>query len=343
MDIAKIRQQKQLLASPHEFANANEVVSWMGMIQAQDYASLPWAVGVRMKTPSLSGFTKDFNEGRIIRTHLFRNTIQLVSAEDLPWMQQLYQNRGLAAEKPALKVFADIDNAKHIKIRDEVVRMLEGGNYLTKAEIDARLRTEFGIVLDNRTLIHLLRVCEFSRLVCSGPITGRFATFAVQSERVAQSQSMPSKEEAMAMLARKYFKSHAPATLVDFQWWCAMTKTDCLKAIENIKAELHTIKQNDNTYYLHEDCRVEVSRKGNKQLLPGFDEYIIGYKTRHHVISESHAHKAYNSTGIFWPTLLDSSQIVGTWNKALDLMFFEHGRLDMFEAAVKRYKDFWSH
>lgn len=338
MDIAGIRQLNQQLVSP-EFSDAGGVVRWMGMLQAQDYLSLPWAVGVRMKNPSLKRFTDDFNAGRIIRTHLFRNTIQLVCSEDLPWMQMLYHQRGMAVEKWAVKTFAEIDNARNIKIRDEIVRMLEGGNYLTKAELDTRLRTQFGIELDNRTLIHLLRVCEFDRQICSGPIVGRYATFAVQGERVPQI-SMPTKEEAMAMLARRYFKSHAPATLVDFQWWCAMTKTDCQKAIESIRDELHILRHTDSTYYLHEDCRVRGGGKDNRQLLPPFDEYIIGYKTRHHVISGKYAGRAYNSTGIFWPTLLADSQIVGTWNKALALSFFEENQSQSFANAVRRYSDF---
>lgn len=337
MNIAKVRQLNQQLVSP-EFTEARDVVRWMVMIQAQDYASVPWAVGVRMKKPSLKRFTADFNAARIVRTHLFRNTVQLVAATDLPWMQMLYRDKALAVEHSWVKTFVDIDNKEHIKIKEEIMRMLEGNNYLTKAQIDERLRSELNITLDNRTLIHLLRVCEFEGQIVSGPQQGRFATFALQSERIA-SPVLPNKEEAMTMLARRYFMSHAPATLNDFAWWSSMTKADCTTAMENIKNELERERVDGVDYYLHHNCRT-TGRGKNMQLLPPYDEYLIGYKSRHHVLPQEHTHKAHNNSGIFWPILVKDGQVVGNWNKALELTFFEEERKTDFTAAIKRYNDF---
>lgn len=340
MNIAKTRELNQQLTSP-EFRSAEEVVRWMGMMQAQDYTFLPWAVGVRMKRASLKRYCEDFNGGKIIRTHLFRNTVQLVCAEDLPWMQALYRDKALAAEHSWVKRFVDIDCERSIRLSEVIIRMLEGGNFLTKAEMDARLREEHGVELDPRAMIHLLHVCEYRGEICSGPVRGRLATYAVQGERLALNSSSLERDEALAELARRYFQSHGPATLDDFHWWSAMTKRECAEAIEDLRGELDSFLWQGNTYFLHRSSRTKGGSRLNRQLLPPFDEYLIGYKSRHHVLPEEHAHRAHNRSGIFWPVLLESSRIVGNWNKALELSFFESGCVGDFAPAVSRYKSFW--
>ena len=88
MNATNIRLLSQQLVSP-QFRTAYEVVEWMGAMQAQEYRMMRWAVGMRMKSPSMESLEKDFNEGRIIRSHLFRTTWQLVAAEDFRWMTEL--------------------------------------------------------------------------------------------------------------------------------------------------------------------------------------------------------------------------------------------------------------
>ena len=47
MDIPKLRLLNQQLANPL-FHSPKELVSWMGAVQAQDYAMAKWAVGMRL-------------------------------------------------------------------------------------------------------------------------------------------------------------------------------------------------------------------------------------------------------------------------------------------------------
>ena len=47
MDIPKLRLLNQQLANPL-FHSPKELVSWMGAVQAQDYAMVKWAVGMRL-------------------------------------------------------------------------------------------------------------------------------------------------------------------------------------------------------------------------------------------------------------------------------------------------------
>lgn len=96
MSIPNIRLLNQQLVAP-EFTDVHDLVAYMGMLQAQEYRMMRWAVGIRMKRPSMEAFRSAFNSGRIVRTHLFRCTWQLVAAEDLRWMLRLCADRNKAA------------------------------------------------------------------------------------------------------------------------------------------------------------------------------------------------------------------------------------------------------
>ena len=80
--IANIRQISQQLLNPC-FNSPKEVVSWMGAIQGQDYAMAKWAVGIRLKSPTLRAVEDALARGEIIRTHVMRPTWQTVSASSV--------------------------------------------------------------------------------------------------------------------------------------------------------------------------------------------------------------------------------------------------------------------
>ena len=85
-DFRVLRQISQQLAFP-TFAKPEEVVAWMGAMQAQDYNMVKWAVGMRLKGEGgFSVVQKAFDEGKILRTHVMRPTWHIVPAEDIRWM-----------------------------------------------------------------------------------------------------------------------------------------------------------------------------------------------------------------------------------------------------------------
>ncbi|MGH7493568.1 MAG: DNA glycosylase AlkZ-like family protein [bacterium] len=60
-----------------------EVVSWLGAVQAQDFAAAKWALGLRMHTATDTDIEKAFNDGAILRTHVMRPTWHFVVPQDL--------------------------------------------------------------------------------------------------------------------------------------------------------------------------------------------------------------------------------------------------------------------
>jgi hypothetical protein len=53
-------------------------------------------------------------------------------------------------------------------------------------------------------------------------------------------------------------------------------------------------------------------------LLPGFDEYMLGYKDRSDFLPAAHAHEIVpGGNGVFRPTIVHDGEVVGTWKATL--------------------------
>ena len=53
-------------------------------------------------------------------------------------------------------------------------------------------------------------------------------------------------------------------------------------------------------------------------LLPGFDEYLLGYRDRSAVLDPAHRDLVVpGGNGVFKPTIVAGGQVVGTWSRAV--------------------------
>jgi hypothetical protein len=90
-----------------------------------------------------------------------------------------------------------------------------------------------------------------------------------------------------------------------------------------------------------------VERVHRCDLLPGFDEYLLGYRDRSAVLEPQYAERICpGGNGVFYPTLLVNGRVVATWKRAIKrgavrLTFepFEPLEVDanLLEGAVARY------
>lgn len=338
MNIHNIRLISQQLANP-QFTDAHELVSWMGMLQAQDYRMMRWATGIRLKRPSMKKIREAYDSGTIIRTHLFRCTWQLVAAEDVRWMLELCSDKN----KRALDGYAtysghSISEKEYGQANELIYRSLSGHKSMKKDELSARL-VELGLPDDNHTLSIFLRRAEQEGIVCSGNLDERQNTYALMGERVPMPNRL-SKEESLAILARKYLRSHSPATLEDFAWWTNLSMKECREAIESIRKEIFEENYDNSTYYIHQDCNTSRKCRNLILLLPAYDEYLLGYKSRNQIIEHAFRHKAYSNNGLFYPVIARNGTIVGRWHPKKAAEFFkEEYAADIFR-LLRQYNDF---
>ena len=87
-EITRLRMNNQQIEGS-SMNTAQELVGWMGAMQAQDYAMAKWAIGQRLPVSTDASVEAAYNRGDILRTHLMRPTWHFVSADDIFWMLDL--------------------------------------------------------------------------------------------------------------------------------------------------------------------------------------------------------------------------------------------------------------
>lgn len=347
--ITNIRLWSQQLVKP-EFKDPKELVAWMGAVQAQDYRMVRWALGVRLKSGSLKTVEDAFQKGEILRTHVMRPTWHMVTSDDIRWMLKLSSQRIITACNTFAKGNGiNISEALYSKANDHFVKVLAGNNHLTKQELGEEM-VNSGIISDAEGIGYLLTRAEQEAIICSGSDKGGKATYALLAERAPMAKELP-REESIALLARRYFCSHSPASLNDFIWWSGLSATEARQAIGLIDSELIKDKFASQELFVHQLWGKRIKSNEVVHFLPSFDEYLISYKDRTAAMDKEHHPKAFNNYGTFYPVILHNGKIVGNWKKMIKKgeikcetsFFVDCPDLDkeLLEKAECRYRDFY--
>jgi len=345
MNPVALRLLNQQLICP-QFDTPAELVGYMGAMQAQEYRLMRWAVAMRTKKPSAKAFKKAFDSGEIIRLHLMRGTWQLVSAEDYWPLLELCSQKALSVIKGWMRSNKiSIPEEEVAYIREILVQTAADKRSVTKEDFVQAL-AEKDIYMDEHRLSYHIRYAELSGTLCSGDLLPMKATYALTADKV-KSKTKFDRDEALMMLARKYFQSRQPATLEDFVWWSGLNINDCRRGIEllgdYLHVETHGRASQRRDFYLTDDCRTRGFRKGKYLLIPPYDEYLIGYKSRDIVLSPDYKHKAHNNSGIFQPVIAYDGVICGNWTpfkEDLQAEFFIGDHDEGLQEEWNRYKKF---
>ncbi len=312
--ITDIRLLAHQLDKP-QFTNPKDLVAWMGALQGQEYTMAKWAVGIRLKNGRLSKVEEAFRKGEILRTHVMRPTWHIVAAEDIRWMQKLTGTRVKAIVESYSASYFEISPELHRQCFDMLGKILGGNVSLTKTEILEAMNQQ-GVKLGAHQLGHQLSYAEADAFICSGVDKGKKATYALLDERVPPTPEL-TKEESLARLARNYFRSHSPASLVDFVWWSGLPVTEARQAIALIDGEMQTDKLAGEKLYVHDSCSMKPAKSKAIHLLPSFDEYLISYKDRTAALHLDHHPKAFTNNGIFYPVIVSKGQVIGNWKRTV--------------------------
>jgi hypothetical protein len=177
---------------------------------------------------------------------------------------------------------------------------------------------EAGISTEKQRGYHILWYASQDCLICLGPMQDKQQTFVLLDEWVPNSRDL-SREESLAELARRYFASHGPATVHDFAWWSGLTVTEARSGVEATKPGLASEKIDGKEYWMTSDTPgLMAYDKSGVDLLPAFDEYLIGYKDRSAVLAVEHALKVTpGKNGVFLPVIVVGGQVAGIWNRRL--------------------------
>jgi hypothetical protein len=323
--------------------SAADVVSHMLAMQGQDYRGGLWAIGLRMKTATEAAVEKAVRERAIVRTWPMRGTLHFIAAADVRWMLKLLTTKVISGSK-SRQDYHKLDAAMFGRCEKILAKQMQGGKEFTREQITEALEKN-GIEMNPQRCYHIVwRLAQEGVLCYAGQ-----STFALLEEWIAPAKTL-SRDESLAKLATRFFASHGPATIDDLARWAGISKGDAKSAIALAGKKIGALDVDGETFY-GPPAAEKVSSSTSLHLLPGFDEYVLGYKNRDHFLDPKHAAKIVpGANGVFKPTIVLDGRIVGTWqrkiagNKATIVPApfgkFKRDQIEAIEAIFRRYQAF---
>lgn len=327
-DIARLRLRSQcIVASPNVpgCTSPREAVERLGALQGQDYAGALWSIGLRVPGTTERSVEEAFARREIVRTWPMRGTLHVIPAADVRWMLELLTPRVIArtAQRRANLALDDDALARATRL---VTGALRGGNRLTREEMMALLEGG-GIATTGQRGYHILFNLSMHRVIVFGPRAGTQQTFALFDEWLPDARSLP-RDQSLALIVKRYFTGHAPASAKDFAGWSGLTSADVKAGLAANADSLVTETIEGITYWMPRgsagelvissasDAARSASPSPDAHLLPGFDEYLLGYKDRSAILHADHSERIIpGGNGVFKPTVVIDGQVKGTWRR----------------------------
>ncbi len=196
---------------------------------------------------------------------------------------------------------------------------LTGGTAMTRAECVAALEAA-GIPSAGQRAYHLLWYSSQKGVTCVGPQRGKEQTFVLLDEFAPPGPDLD-RPSALATIAERFVRSHAPVSAHDLARWADLTVTDAragLAAAEGVVARTIDGRDLFVTQALLDAGILdgESTEPLPARALPGFDEIVLGYKDRTAQLDAAHETLVVpGGNGVFANTLVVDGRVVGTWKR----------------------------
>ena len=312
-----------------ELSSPGDVVRWMLALQGQDFPGAKWSVGLRQPGATETDVEAALDSGELVRSWPLRGTLHLVAGEDLGWLLALTAPR-MVTSAAARRAYLGIEDVEVERARDIAGNALAGRRVLSRSAMLATF-DEAGVSTAGQRGYHVLWYLALTGTLVLGPTDGRQQTFALLDDWVLSPRHLQ-RDEALGELARRYFRSHGPATPADLARWSGLTMTDVRRGLAISGDRLATIEVDGVAYHLAPETLDMTVSQARVHLLPGFDEYLLGYGDRSAALAREHNEAIVpGGNGMFKPTILVDGEVVGTWKRTvrareivIDAMPFGH-------------------
>jgi hypothetical protein len=280
------------------------VVAWFGAVQGQEYGPAKWGLALRsLGSPTDAAIERAIDQGRILRTHVLRPTWHFVTPADIRWMLELtgpQVHRRMSTYDGRL----GLDAGVMTRATGIFERALGDNRCLTRRELGAHLQRA-GLPSGSMALAHIAMHAELEGVICSGPRRGKQSTYALLADRAPAARRLQ-RDEGLAELTQRYFRSHGPATIRDFVWWSGLKTADAKRGLEMNRAR--PVEVDGLRYWTLSRASGGTRRpKTIVHLLPIYDEYLVAYRD-HRVVP-----RAAYALGSFQHALVIGGQVAGIW------------------------------
>ena len=314
-EVALLRLAAQGLVGPGA-ASAVEAVRRLGAVQAQDFPGAVTSVALRTTARRRKDVEVALDDGEIVRTWPMRGTLHLLAADDLHWMLELLASRALSA-LTARWAQLGLSESDAERARELVTAALAGGGRMRRADLLTAI-DDGGVATAGQRGYHLLGYLARTGTLCLGPTDGAGEQLFVLVDGWVPAARSRTRDEALGELALRFFLGHGPATVHDLARWAGLPLRDARTGLAVVRPRLAALDVDGIEHVMDPAtpnrlaaCRREAE---GVVLLPGFDEFVLGYRDRSTILAPEFAERIVpGNNGMFRPTVVLGGQVVGTW------------------------------
>lgn len=247
-----------------------------------------------------------FTDGRLVRSWPLRGTLFATTPEHLATLLSFTASRNhqaMAKRRNDLGLHPEVmDRARGLLLEALAERPR------TRAEV-LELWTAQSIDTSEGRGYHLIVHLAIEGLVHWGPFVGEEQLLVATQQRVPVTDDLPAD---LSRVVRSVIGARGPMTEADLAWWTKLPKGALRLALAEV-SDLTTVDVEGATALMIGEPDEDPGPSG-VDLVPGFDEWILGYADRT-LVADDAAFRAVvpGGNGIFRPAILVDGIVVGTW------------------------------
>jgi hypothetical protein len=275
-------------------------------IQAQDPRGARLAVRARTSGLLATDVDEALTAGRsVVISWLNRGTLHMVLAEDYWWLHQLTTPQ-LATGNARRLAQEGVPPADAERAAGVIERSLAADGPLTRAELRERVAAA-GVRTHGQAMVHLLALATLRGLTVRGPMRGGEQAFVLVRDWLGAPPPPMDREQALALLARRYLAGHAPADGRDLAKWAGLPLRDARRGLAAIAPGL--ADRDDGLASLA--APEEAPPVPDVRLLGAFDPLLLGWASRELFLTPRGP--VITSNGLFRPFVLVRGRGAALW------------------------------
>ncbi|MGX5818177.1 winged helix DNA-binding domain-containing protein [Chitinophaga lutea] len=283
------------------------IVSHLCAMQGQDYASVKWSIGLRAPGLTDDAVEAALADRSVVRISSLRGTLHCIAAEDVRWINALVQPRARAAWATFYKSIG-MDEEQFAKAFDIIRKALKDGQRLSRDELKEILEKKKMDTSGHR-MNHIISRAGIDLVICCAPRRGKEFTYTLAEEWLPPARKSPGGD--LSELARRYLVGRGPATEQDFAAWSGFPVKEARAAF----AALNGLDTSGDLRWF--STNEKIASVAGTYLLPGFDEYFMGYADRSMLADEDTLSRLKVPNGILQPIIVSGGRIAGTWKRTI--------------------------
>ncbi len=321
------------------------VVAGAAGIQAQDERAACLSLWARGRHLDASAIDRALVGDRsVVRTWAMRGTLHLVPAEDVRWLlallgpvfvagsQRRYRELGLDERAGAAGVAA-------------IGEAVAAEGPLTRAALGERTGTS------GQALAHLVRRAALEGVICCGP----HGTYVALADWLhGPEHEDPTGQAALGELARRHLAAFGPARPEDLAAWSGLPLARARTAWRLVEAELKEVVAAGRPAWVlnwtfrplrsGHAGRSKRTRRPSVRLLPAFDTYLLGHKSRELIVEDRFSRRVWPGGGWIHSTVVADGKVVATWKLNtvgdVDIEWFTNDVIPGVDAEAQRLHAF---